>query len=369
MALPRISIVGAGIAGLVLGRCLLQRGLRAVLFEKSRPSSNRNSYGITLHADSYRPLLKLLDLEEKSFRNRVLVDTAAEDGHTAGVGTTIRVNRNRFETLLAEGLDIRWEHELKEFDTASGIGLNFTNGSSHEAEVLVGAEGPHSLIRQTISPETDFKILPFAVYNGKRRLSPEDFDMKIKPHLGNATILEQKVNDIVLQISISDIGKDEVSISYTYSRPGRDSGDALYRPSRPKSEAKETPDALFQEIEGIGHELQDPFQFVFDPETMKKDRMLNWLMRTLRVERDVLDQTSQSGVLLLGDAVHAEPILGGYGANEAIEDGLRLAEMLVEGGGQNLDKFYEHRFEIWEKGAVESERRIACMHDVAKANL
>lgn len=373
MSAPRISIIGAGIAGLVLGRCLLQRGVRAVLFEKSRPSSNRNSYGITLHANSYRPLLKLLDLEENSFRSKVAVDAAADASGKAknqnDVESTVRVNRNRFETLLAEGLDIRWEHELKDYDTAAGIRLNFANGTSHEAEILVGAEGPHSLIRQTISPDTEFKILPFATYNGKRRVSLEDFNHKLEPYLQDATVIEQKLNDTIFQISMSDINKDEVSISYTYSRPGKNSNDALYRPDRPKSAAKEIPDALFQEVNSIRHELQDPFKFVFDPEAMKQDRMLNWLMRTLLVERSALDRACKSGIVLLGDSVHAEPILGGYGANEAIEDGMRLAEILVEGGGKDLEAFYEQRFEAWQDGVRESERRIAGMHEVSKANL
>ena len=343
-----------------------------MLFEKSRPSSNRNSYGITLHATSYRPLLKLLSLEENSFRSKVAVDAAGEASGNANSGaetSSLRANRNRFEALLAEGLDIRWEHELKDLDTTSGISLDFANRTKHETQILVGAEGPHSLIRQTISPSTDFKILPYAVYNGKRRISLDDFEENIKPHLGDSTVTEQHLNSTRFQVSINDIGKDKVSISYTYSRPGKDTGDALYRPDRPKSAAKETPDALFQDIDSIRHELQEPFNFVSDSDKMKNDRMLNWLMRTLQVDRSVLDEATQSGIVLLGDSVHAEPILGGYGANEAIEDGMRLAEILVEGGGKNLETFYEQRFEAWEQGVRESERRIAEMHEVAKANL
>ena len=117
-----------------------------------------------------------------------------------------------------------------------------------------------------------------------------------------------------------------------------------------ESAAEEVPDARFREVDRIRHELHDAFEFMCDPETMMKDRMLNWLMRTLLVERSVLDQARQSGVVLLGGAVHAEPILGGPGANEAIEDGIRLAEVLVQGGGKSPVDFYGERVEALGEG-------------------
>ena len=58
MTQSTINIVGAGIGGVTLGRCLLKRGISSVLYERMS-SSRRHGYGITLHSSAYQPLLKV----------------------------------------------------------------------------------------------------------------------------------------------------------------------------------------------------------------------------------------------------------------------------------------------------------------------
>lgn len=321
MSQLQVSIIGAGISGLVLGRCLLQRGLQPVLFEKARNSSRRNDYGITLHSSTYGPLLKVLDLDEKTFRQRVAVDAA-----TGGLGnlgskerSSFKANRNRFEQLLSEGLDVRWEHEFEKFEGSSSDGkesrtIHFKDGKKHSSSILVGADGPHSQVRSHIVADTKLQILPFATYNGKRRVNAAEFEEKFAPAMQDQCVIEQRVSGALLQISINDRKEDQVSISYVYSRPARkDTDDQLYRPDRSKDAAKEMPEAFFQEIEHLKSELQEPFESVFDVEALRKDRLLNWLMRSLHLNAETLGDAAGTGVVLLGDAVHAEPILGGQG--------------------------------------------------------
>lgn len=312
MSQLQVSIIGAGISGLVLGRCLLQRGLQPVLFEKARHSPRRNDYGITLHSSTYGPLLKVLGLDDTTFRQRVAVDSA-----NGGLGLTdakerssFRANRNRFEQLLAEGLDVRWEHELESLNQHS---LHFKNGKSHSSSVLVGADGPHSQVRNLIGVDAKLQVLPFATYNGKRRVSSTDFQTKFAPAMQGRCAIEQRVSDALLQISINDRTSEEVSISYTYSRPAREGDDQLYRPERSKDAAKQMPEAFFQELKQVGFDLEEPYKSVFDVETLRKDRLLNWLMRSLHLPTELLSDAAKDGVVLLGDAVHAEPILGGQG--------------------------------------------------------
>lgn len=71
----------------------------------------------------------------------------------------------------------------------------------------------------------------------------------------------------------------------------------------------------------------------------------------------------------MGDAVHAEPILGGEGANVAIQDGMRLAELLADGGTASLSQFYDDKQDIWAKSVKESKARIFAMHGVTKPSL
>jgi hypothetical protein len=52
---------------------------------------------------------------------------------------------------------------------------------------------------------------------------------------------------------------------------------------------------------------------VFDVKTLKRERLLHWLMRTVTVPIDELKELGRMNVVLLGDAVHVQPILAGDG--------------------------------------------------------
>lgn len=324
MSQLQVSIIGAGISGLVLGRCLLQRGVQPVLFEKARQSPRRNDYGITLHSSTYSALLKVLDLDDKTFRQKVAVDSA-----TGGIGniglngskerSSFKANRSRFEQLLSEGLDVRWEHEFVTLEQSSSDGkgprtISFKNGKKHSTSILVGADGPHSNVRSlTGAADAKLQILPFATYNGKRRISVAEFESKFASAMQDRCAIEQRVSDALLQLSVNNRTEEEVSISYTYSRPARKGDDQLYRPERSKEAAKEMPEAFFEELKSVSEGLEEPFKSVFDVEALRKDRLLNWLMRSLHINAEVLGDSAKEGVVLLGDAVHAEAILGGQG--------------------------------------------------------
>ena len=64
----------------------------------------------------------------------------------------------------------------------------------------------------------------------------------------------------------------------------------------------------------------------------------------------------------IGDSVHAEPIIGSYGANVAIRDGLGLAECIYKDGAAGISKWYETRYPSWTQGVENSEKMIAEIH-------
>lgn len=382
-----VSIVGAGISGLVLGQCLLSHGIHAVIFDKARSSAHRNNHAITLHPRAYQPLLQVLGLDETTFKQRVAVDAEAEvDGQgqlssdNSAPDLSFRANRRRFEQLLAQHLDISWEHQVDAVTLAStslhrAASLSVRNGGTHPSSVIVGADEPHSQVRAAITPTESqevepLRILPFAAYNGRRLLSHDRYDASLGPFMAHTTVLEQRIADCFLQLSISDRTKDGVLVSYTYSRPARagDEHDPLYRPRRSKEGAQDIPDAFIAELASLADQLDEPFRAVFDGDAMRHDRLLNWLMRAaprpLACDADWCEEAAaRGGVVLLGDAVHAEPILGGEGANVAIEDGMRLADVLVGGEEpRNLMGFYDARRDVWERSVRESERRLAGLH-------
>ena len=379
MSPPTISIVGAGLSGLVLGRCLKQRGTPCIIFDRdtAAAAATRYSYGITLYPWAYRPLLRYLDLNEATFQKTVAVDSyiggvgrlSSHTRHGSNETDGFRANRRKLEKMLREGLDVRWEHDLTEISSEEGSNsMVFGNGQKLQASIVVGADGPHSQVRRAFTPNSNFTILPYAVYNGKCRVDPKTFEDKFAPHMNGANVIEHRIGQTLLQITVADRTETSVSISYTYSRPARGLADLGFTPERSAAGASRITDQLFDEVRSLGV-LEEPFGEVFDAEKMRTDRLLNWLMRSISVDAAELNTGAGRGILLVGDAAHATPILGGDGANAAIQDCVDLAEYIVQNGTSDLAGFYGTKDETWRSYVRDGEDRLAKMHGQAGASL
>ncbi|KAH8770003.1 hypothetical protein F5883DRAFT_667517 [Diaporthe sp. PMI_573] len=326
-------------------------------------SAPRHHYGITLHASSYRPLLGLLDLDETTFRRRVAVDGAVGgSGHInpqtvmnpgAANSHYFRAHRGRLEQLLREGLDIKWEQAVQQVEqTPSGTVLRFQDCRKVESGCVIGADGPHSHTRQCLLPDTDLDVLPIVAYNGKRRVERAMFDNVYAPFMKGSNVLETKLKDAVMNVSLIERKDDFVDMSWTYSRPSPTS----------------IPNDFYAEISALS-DLETPFKDAFDAEKIRQDRVLHWLMRTGLVNLQDLQALAQKGIFFIGDAIHAEPILGGEGANAAIVDGFELADCIASSGVAGISTWYEKQFSRWESGVGESEKRIAELYGVRKVAL
>ncbi|KAL6704986.1 hypothetical protein ACN47E_007389 [Coniothyrium glycines] len=259
----------------------------------------------------------------------------------------------------------------------AGAALHFAHGAVLPARTVVAADGVHSRVRARLFPDARVAVLPLVALNGKRRVSRAVYAAAYAPHMARSTVLAMTVRDARLGISLdsrpagSDADADadaDVSISWTYSRPPRGADDALHRPDRSNAAARDIPEAFFREVGALG-DLPPPFAHVFSADKVRGDRVLHWLMRRSLVPLEELKSVwKQSRVVVLGDAAHAVPILGGDGANSAILDALRGAEVLarmVEGeGGEGVERMYEERYAEWERGWRDGEERMREMHDV-----
>lgn len=105
-----------------------------------------------------------------------------------------------------------------------------------------------------------------------------------------------------LSTGLNDVKKGTAYHFFTYSRAAKEGGDALYKPDRSTAEANAIPSEFYDEVEASS------FGSRINRETTKEDKMLSWLMRSTNVEEGDL-QALPSGVALIGDAIHATPIL------------------------------------------------------------
>ena len=338
-----VHIIEAGIAGLTLGRCLKDKGIPAILFERG-DSSPRHNYCISLLPWAYQPHLQALNMHESTFRQRLAVNSSnggiglvTREGYGRALNSkafisSFRAHCGRLETLLGEGLDIKWRHTLQDISrTESGISLDFKVPSQDHKRVqstlIVDTTAVHSNVRKSLLPTSQRNILLYVVFRGTRKIERQAFEELYEPYFKKRSIIETRIGEVLLQIPINDYNQDHdrVAISYIYSRAARPD-DPLHRPERDSFRASDIPE-FFAEVSE--HGLEPPFKGAFDVKKMESDRILHWLVRSLLVSLPELNRYSGLGVLMLGNSAHATPILGGEGANWAIKDGIELADHIA----------------------------------------
>jgi 2-polyprenyl-6-methoxyphenol hydroxylase-like FAD-dependent oxidoreductase len=378
-----IHIIGAGIAGLTLARCLKNKGIVAVVFEKN-PSAAHHNYGVSLQPRAWQALLKVLQIDEGTFVKRVAVDGMINgkgfvqpDNKGRGGGNEkdrvghLRAHRGNLESLLREDVDVKWGHALQDISTqGSEHILNLKNNEKVESAFVVDTSGVHSTIRKSLLPNSQLNVLPYVVFRGTRRLDQDTFRESYPPYFENGNVIEMKKGDILLQIWINSHQQDTgaVDISCVNSRPAQ-ANDPLHCPGRGLGESVDIPSAFFTKVSQLSG-LERPFEETFNGEAILDDRILHWLMRTVLVPLPELKRLSDKAVLLIGDSAHAMPILGGEGANVAIWDAVDLVRFITDEGAKGVvEEFYDGRFSEWEAEVRRSEERLGKMHARKRSTL
>ena len=362
---PSISIIGAGFAGLMSGRCLKTMGIPSRIFEKRIPAY-KTSRIITLRPWAYEPFSKVLEIDCHQLAEKDInpdIDTS----------DSMYCPQDHVEDLLSRKLNVGyWQESSKTERLYSQIRWLLFNlvpsprETVNRCQLIIGADGVHSSVRHLVLPEIELRILPYVVYYGSRRMTAERYKDNIAPHKKYPAMFQfRKETQTLLRIipcpPNSLLDHEYVYVKYTYSRPAHEK-DPVFRPDRRAREADTIPNEFYREIESL-KDLGPGFGEIFHPQHVRQDKILNWLMRSLLVPLEKLQELADQGILLIGDAAHAMPILGSEGANWAIKDGNDLANHLADNQFSQLRSFYEQRYPEWQRAVSESERRLSDMHN------
>lgn len=187
--------------------------------------------------------------------------------------------------------------------------------------------------------------------------------------MADSSSISTTSGDSTLALAINDAAEDTVSISYTYSRPAREEGDALFKPDRSKEDASKIPEEFFEELSAFSNASM-PFAEIAAPVKAREDKLLSWLMRSVSLASSDIEALP-GRVGLLGDAAHAMPIVAGEGGNHAILDGLSLGYALAESlqnGGETEQtssiyaKYASSEGKRWQTALDQSESNLADLH-------
>ncbi|MFF7556264.1 FAD-dependent oxidoreductase [Streptomyces olivaceus] len=164
----RISIIGAGPGGLTCARVLRQHGIAATVYDREPDAASRDQGGsLDLHEEDGQLALREAGLlaefyalartesqEERRIdpAGRLLGHRLPDEGETARP----EIDRGQLRDMLLRSLDegaVRWGRALASVGgPAEGPRtLTFTDGSTVETDLVIGADGAFSRVRAAVS--------------------------------------------------------------------------------------------------------------------------------------------------------------------------------------------------------------------------
>lgn len=313
---PSVTIVGAGLGGLLLARVLHVRGIPAVVYDADPRAGSRTQGGqLDIHEHDGQAALAAAGLTAQ-FRNivhqggeatRVLEPdgTVLLDRPDDGTGTRPEVLRGDLRQILLEALPegaVQWNRKVIEVHPV-GDGthrLMFADGHAVDTGLLVGADGAWSKVRSLVSPATP-------AYTGAVFVETYLHDVDVR-HPEPAAAVGQGAMYALTPGKGIVAHREAGAVVHTYVMLQRPAGwaDNIDRAR------------LAAEFDGWAPQLR---ALIADSDTVPVPRHIYELPDTHRWQR-------VPGVTLLGDAAHLMPP-SGDGANLAMFDGARLADAIA----------------------------------------
>jgi salicylate hydroxylase len=305
-----VAIVGAGIGGLSAALALGARDMSVTVFEEAA-SPREAGAGISVPPNAATLLKRtgLCDAFDKiSTRSpglsaRTMQGQPVSTPHAATAMQSYQIHRVEFLHMLLNAVKapVRFGHRcvgISEMDI--GTRLTFANGAVHDADVVIGADGIHSMVQRVIglvSRPTSEGIMAYRGLARSERLSWATELRGLNMWMGAGRSL------ICFPVS-----QGRLINVVAFVPSSRDMEETWHAPGDVK--------ALASEYEGWDTPVQDVIAAL--------DQTFRWGI----YDRPPLPYWSKGCVTLLGDAAHPMVPHFGQGAGQAIEDGFALAVLL-----------------------------------------
>jgi 2-polyprenyl-6-methoxyphenol hydroxylase-like FAD-dependent oxidoreductase len=333
---PRsVTIIGAGLSGLTLALALNKYGIRSKLIELRNPEYDFGG-AIMMSPNALRVLDSLEVYKRilpKGFTFDVLTFKNDADQKTTGMFyfgqrkmygyDGLRIYRRALLTELCQmaheqGIPIEYERKFSHVISEDEHGVKFAlaDGTEELTELLVGADGIHSKVRQYLAPDvaplySGFVSITYAFPRSKLRFPSDQTDYPLP------ISLHGKGGAFVMAPQSSDGNEIFAGRQFAFPMQERSGWEALLKDKSKLIEMHQRDMGDWSDFTRSGQEQ------ISSPDAHS---ITTWPFHTVP---KLKNWSSDGGkVILIGDAAHAIPPTTGQGANQAFEDAHSLAILL-----------------------------------------
>lgn len=319
----RVAVVGAGIGGLTAAIAMRANGIDATVYEQAHELKALGA-GVSIATNGSRILSRLGvgdavaaiagPVTHYQFRTWQAAPIAGEPSNL-GFGdpaTTWCLHRGEFQKVLADALPADalqlGRSCVGATEHSDGVHVEFADGSTVDADLLVGADGIHSRLQGKVTRAAQPVSEGIMAYRG---LIPAGRLRGAVDMNASSMWLGPQQSFLAYPVSASDLLNivafvpTNLTVTESWTAPG-DVAElaAAYRGWDPR-------------VSTIIEAMDSTFRWgIYD--------------------REPLDRWSTDRITLLGDSAHAVTPHLGQGANQAIEDAITLAVILRDAGSGEL---------------------------------
>jgi 2-polyprenyl-6-methoxyphenol hydroxylase-like FAD-dependent oxidoreductase len=322
---PKALIIGSGIAGPVAGILLKRAGIEAAIYE-AWPYSTGIGGGLQIAPNGMHVLAEIGLADELASRGAVSESFAFYSQSGARLGAINRDMRARFgqpavnmkRAMLNEALvdkawsscvEVYFEKRLARIEDRPDrpIVATFTDGSTAEGDLLIGADGVHSAVRQHVIPEGpkpfDTGLLGFGGFVARSVLEDAGIGPNIEATFGQRSGF----------FGFGFCGPDpEQGAMWWSTQPANGADAAIYRAMSEQE--------LKRHLRDFHSGWRDPIPRIIDAAES--------IVVTDTLDVATLPTWSRGRTILIGDAAHATSPHAGQGASLALEDAIRLSRLM-----------------------------------------
>jgi salicylate hydroxylase len=313
----RVAVVGAGIAGLTLAAALSRAGIGCAVYEQAQqlrevgagiqlsPNATRllGRLGLTDHLETVGVPPAAIEMhrwDTDAVLMRTTLGAECEQMYGAPYYCVHRADLHRGLYSLVPDGTVHLGHRCVRIEQhADGVTLRFENGSTATADVVVGADGIHSVVRSALVTDQP-RFSGQAVYRGlvpAQRLAQLTVDPKVVIWLGPGQ------HTVCYPVAGGRL------VSFVATTPATDPGAESWT------------------VPGRVEDLLAAYQG-WHPQVLTVLAAADTVTRWALYDRDLVGRWSGERITLIGDAAHPMLPFGAQGANQAIEDAMALAVCL-----------------------------------------